>query len=125
LFWSNFSELLLAMLNFQAELLGTAAAYANETELVLLILHCVSKKPGHLRYFQISPTKLGQYQYFLVQRIANKCAPTDAYNFAICCKTENQLRLSTGNQSRGWRKVNNVMKLNVSQTFFSNLMLKY
>ena len=63
------------------------------------------KKTGHLKYFQISPTKLDQYQYFLVQRIANKYAPTGAYNFAICCKTENQLRFSTGNQSRGWRTI--------------------
>jgi len=31
-------------------------------QVVLLNLHCVSKKTGHLRYFQISPTKLDQYQ---------------------------------------------------------------
>jgi len=27
-----------------------------------LVVHCVSKKTGHLRYFQMSPTKLDQYQ---------------------------------------------------------------
>jgi len=32
-------------------------------------------------------------------------APTGAYYFAICCKTKNQLRFASGNQSRGWHTI--------------------
>jgi len=67
-------------------------------------IHCVSKNRT-LEIFSNISNKAGPISIILVQRIINKYAPTDAYNFAICCKTENQLRFSAGNQSSGWRTI--------------------
>ena len=65
---------------------------------------CLKKPDTYdiFKYLQHSWTNINNFWYIesLINMLCN-----DAYHFAICCKTENQLKFSVGNPSSGWRTI--------------------